>query len=316
MKRILFAILVFGSCSCMLFAEELQKNNQKEELTESLFQAIRFWSSLDDMSHEEARLSHYDRIERWRKEHKLEKDDMTKIFVKTIQDYFLEVEKKSESKKLNTWHSYALFYIRYYPLPQKEFMELIQKTFQSEPESVKRIVPGYISAYPDWVFDDKTIIEVISKSDSKTYRFSGICVDLINQILKERDETRKKKLLDKAFEWSLRDDMLDIFHNLDRTLLDHYDKDYATHPGRMLQLKKDLKRYEKAKNYDWVYRRTKYALEHFGEGDEALELLSKLDKDDKLKRRMEERIDEIKKAGKDPSSVNIKELLDELYNEK
>ena len=69
----------------------------------------------------------------------------------------------------------------------------------------------------------------------------------------------------------------------------------------MLQLKKDLKRYEKAKNYDWVYRRTKYALEHFGEGDEALELLSKLDKDDKLKRRMEERIDEMKKAGKDPS---------------
>ena len=64
-------------------------NDQMEELTESLFQAIRFWSSLDDMSHEEARLSHYDRIERWRKEHKLEKDDMTNIFVKTIQYYFL-----------------------------------------------------------------------------------------------------------------------------------------------------------------------------------------------------------------------------------
>ena len=40
--------------------------------------------------------------------------------------------------------------------------------------------------------------------------------------------------------------------------------------------------YEEAKNYDWVYRRTKYALEHFGEGDEAFEMLYKMDTDLKL----------------------------------
>ena len=295
-------------------AGTLMNNDQWEELAESLFRAIRFWSSLDDMSHEEARLSHYDRIERWRKEHKLEKDDMTKIFAKTIQDYFLEREKKSDNKKLKTWHSHALFYIKYYPLPRKEFMELVHKTVELEPEYANKIISSYISAYPDWVFDDKPIIEIIDKTDSETYRFSGACVDLINQILKERDETRKKKLLDKAFEWSLQDDMHEIFQDLDRILLDHYDKDYATNPRRKLQLEKDLKHHEETGKYNWGYLRSKYALEHFGEGDEALEMLYKLDTDDKLKLRIMKRVEELKKARKDPSSLYSKEFLDELNN--
>ena len=290
-------------------------NDQWEELAESLFQAIRFWSSLDDMSHEEARLSHYDRIERWRKEHKLENDDMTKIFAKTIQDYFLEREKKSDNKKLKTWHSHALFYIKYYPLPRKEFMELVHKTVELEPEYANKIISSYISAYPDWVFDDKPIIEIIDKTDSETYRFSGACVDLINQILKERDETRKKKLLDKAFEWSLQDDMHEIFQDLDRILLDHYDKDYATNPRRKLQLEKDLKRHEEARKYTLSYLRSKYALEHFGEGDEALEVLYKLDMDDKVKSRILEKMNEIKKAGKDPSAIISKKYLEEIYSD-
>ena len=300
-------------------------NDQMEELTESLFRAIRFWSSLDDMSYEKARLSTYDRVELWRKEHKLEKDDMTNIFAKTIQDFFLDLEKKTENKKLKTWHSYALSYINYYPLPQKEFMELIQKTFQLEPESVKKIIFGYISAYPDWVFDDKPIIEIIYKTDSKTNRLFRVCADLIDQIRKEKNVVRKKKLLDKAYEWAFQDDKLDIFCYLDRILLDHYDKDYATNPERKLQLEKDLKRYEEAQNYDWVYRRTKYALEHFGEGDEAFEMLYKMDTDPKLqdgewdrserKRRSRDHIEEMKKAGKDPRSVYSKRYLDELYND-
>ena len=315
MKRILFAILVFGSCSCMLFAEELQKNNQKKELTESLFQAIRFWSSLDDMSHEEARLSHYDRIERWRKEHKLEKDDMTKIFAKTIQDYFLEREKKSDNKKLKTWHSHALFYIKYYPLPRKEFMELVHKTVELEPEYANKIISSYISAYPDWVFDDKPIIEIINKTDSKTDRFSGVCFDLKKQILIEKDENRRKRLLLKALEWAFQDDMLELFHDLDRVLLDHCE-DYATHPSRKLQLEKDLKDHEETGKYNWGYLRSKYALEQFGEGDEALEMLYKLDTDDKLKLRIMKRVEELKKARKDPSSIYSKEFFDELNNVK
>ena len=297
-------------------AEDPQKINQNEDLPESLFGSIRFWSSLDNKSIKEPRLSTYDRIELWREEHKLEKNDMTKIFAKTIQEYFLELEKKTENKKLRTWAFYALIYLNYYPLPQKEFMELVHKVAELEPEYVQNIISSYISAYPDWVFDDKPMIEIINKTDSKTYRFSGVCFDLKKQILKERDETRKKKLLDKAFEWSLQDDMLEIFQNLDRFLLDHYDKDYAANPRRKLQLEKDLKQHEEAKKYTLSYLRSKYALEHFGEGDEALEVLYKLDMDDKIKRRILENMNEIKKAGKDPLSIYSKEFLDKLFNEK
>jgi hypothetical protein len=293
-------------------------NDQWEELAESLFQEIRFWSSHDNISKTEARLSTYDRIELWRKEHKLEKDDITKIFVKTIQDYFLEVEKKSENKKLMMWHRYAISYLGYCPPPQKQFMELVQKTAELEPDYVEMVIYGYINAYPDWIFDDKPIIEIIYKTDSTTYRLSSVCVNSINQILKEKDENRRKRLLHKALEWAFQDDKLEIFHDLDRILLDHCE-DYAAHPGRKLQLEKDLKRHEEARNYNWVYRRTKYALEHFGEGDEAFEMLYKMDTDLKLhdgeweraerEKRLKEGFEEAEKRGIDLSNV----LGPELY---
>jgi hypothetical protein len=206
---------------------------------------------------------------------------MTYLFVKTIQDYFGELEKESENKKLMMWHRYAISYLGYCPPPQKQFMELIQKTAELEPDCVELVIYGYINAYPDWIFDDKPIIEIIYKTDSTTYRLSSVCVNSINQILKEKDENRRKRLLHKALEWAFQDDKLEIFHDLDRILLDHCE-DYAAHPGRKLQLEKDLKRHEEARNYNWVYRRTKYALEHFGEGDEAFEMLYKMDTDLKL----------------------------------
>ena len=290
-------------------------NDQWEELAESLFQAIRFWSSLDDMSKSEARISRYEHLERWREEHKLEKDDMTYLFVKTIQDYFGELEKESENKKLMMWHRYAISYLGYCPPPQKQFMELIQKTAELEPDCVEWVIYGYINAYPDWIFDDKPIIEIIYKTDSTTYRLSSVCVNSINQILKEKDENRRKRLLHKALEWAFQDDKLEIFHDLDRILLDHCE-DYAAHPGRKLQLEKDLKQREEARKYILSYLRSKYALEHFGEGDEALEMLYRLDMDDKVKSRILEKMNEIKKAGKDPSAIYTKEFFDELNNVK
>ena len=90
----------------------------------------------------------------------------------------------------------------------------------------------------------------------------------------------------------------------------------TTNPRRKLQLEKDLKHYEKAKNYNWSYLRRKYALEHFGEGDEALDMLYKLDTDDKLQWHILNAMDEIKKAGKDPSAIYTKEFFDELNNVK
>lgn len=319
MKRILFAILVFGSCSCMLFAEELQKNNQKEEVIESLFQAMRFWSSLDVISDEEPRLSNYDRIELWRKEHKLEKEDMTNIFAKVIQDFLVAQEKKSGNKELAFQYIYAKLYLKYYPIPQKEYKELIQKTFKLAPNSVGTLISGYIKAYPDWIFDDKPIIEIIQKSNPSIISLVTVYCDISDQITKEKNDVRKKKLLDKTFEWALQDDKLEIFHDLDRILLDHYKKDYATQPGRKLQLEKDLKRYEEAMIYDWVYRRTKYALEHFDKGDEAFEMLYKMDTDPKLRdgewersereRLWKEGIEEAKKMGIDVSTSSFSETV-------
>ncbi len=292
-----------------------RNNDQWEELAESLMRELRFWSSHDDRRESETRISTDEFLERWRTEKKLEKDDMTYLFVKTIQDYFGELEKESDNKKLMMWHRYAVSGLQYYPPPQKQFMELVQKTAELEPDYVEMVIYGYINAYPDWIFDDKPILEIINKTDSTTYRLSGVCFDLKKQILKEKDENRRKRLLHKALEWAFQDDKLEIFHDLDRILLDHCE-DYAAHPGRKLQLEKDLKQHEEARKYTLSYLRSKYALEHFGEGDEALEVLYKLDMDDKVKSRILEKMNEIKKAGKDPSAIYTKEFFDELNNVK
>lgn len=294
-------------------AGTLMNNDQWEELAESLMRELRFWSSHDDRRKSETRISTDEFLERWRTEKELKKDDMTYLFVKTIQDYFGELEKKSENKKLKMWHRYAISGLRYYPPPQKQFMELIQKAAELEPDCVELFIYQYIMAYPDWVFDDKPIIEIIYQTNTKTNRLTDVRVNLINQIRKEGDENRRKRLLHKALEWAFQDDMLEIFHDLDRMLLDHCE-DYATHPGRKLQLEKDLKHHEENGKYNWGYLRSKYALEHFGEGDEALEMLYRLDMDGKLKLRIMERVEELKKARKDPSSLYSKEFLDELNN--
>ena len=183
-----------------------------------------------------------------------------------------------------------------------------------------------MKAYPDWIFDDKQIIETIQKAGLKTVNVHLLYRNIKIQVRTETDNARKKKLLDKAYEWAFQDDKLEIFHYLDRVLLDHYEKDYATHPGRNLQLEKDLKRHEKAKRYNWVYRRTKYALEHFGEGDEAFKMLYEMDTDTRLhdgewersedKRLLRESVEKMKTGGKDPSSIYSKEFLDKLFNEK
>ena len=81
-------------------------------------------------------------------------------------------------------------------------------------------------------------------------------------------------------------------------------------------MEKDLKQREEARKYTLSYLRSKYALEHFGEGDEALEVLYKLDMDDKVKSRILEKMNEIKKAGKDQSAIYTKEFFDELNNVK
>ncbi|MBR4767805.1 MAG: hypothetical protein IK088_02395 [Lachnospiraceae bacterium] len=292
----------------------VMKERTPEELTESLFQAIDSWSrQIDNRTPAEIF------IEGLRKAYGLEISDMTDLFVKVIQDHLSGAETKSEDRSREGRHYSAIYFLQYYPLPQEQFLELIRKSTELKPESADRLIRVYTEVYPDWVFDDKTIFELASKSDMKEFGFFEAYADLKRQIREEKDEARRKKLLDKAFEWVFLDDMLTVFHYLDRLLLDFRRQEYAELPARKMQLEKDLKRHEEAEVYDRVYRRTKYALEHFGEGDEAFEMLYKMDTDPKLwdgewerserEKRLKEGFEEAEKRGIDLSTV----LGPELY---
>ena len=247
----------------------VMKKISPEKQAELVFGEIDSWSHIDCIVIEDGEKlpTTEDSLEKLRKEFGLEKSDMTDTFVKAIRDYLSVIETNSENSTLRGWHFYAMYHIQYYPLPQQEFLELIRKTVELEPESADRLIHSYTKAYPDWVFDDKTIFELASKSGMKEFGFFEAYADLKRQIREEKDEARRKKLLDKAFEWVFQDDMLTVFHYLDRLLLDCRRQEYAELPARKKQLEKDLKRHEEAEVYDRVYRRTKYALEHFGEGD-------------------------------------------------
>lgn len=323
MKKKLRIMLLLGSCFCMLLAEDLRQTNHKEDLTESLFREIEIWRTTDNIVEVDGKepLDIDARIELWRKGHGLEKDDVANILFKSIQDHLSAIETKSEIKTPKDWlPTYVSLLLQYYPVPQKLFLELIQKTVELDPMCADWLISSYTKAYPDWIFDAKIILDLISKSSKEIFNLDNACFNLIRQVQNEKDETRKKKLLDKAREWAFQDDRLNNFHEIDRLLLDHDTREYAVNPARKLQLEKNLEMYEKEKYYGWEYRRTKYALEHFGEGDEAFEMLYKMDTDHKLQngewelserdKRLKEGFEEAEKRGIDLSTV----LGPKLYN--
>jgi len=338
----LFVCVLGGVCSCSQEEDasssrsaqsaarpDLNDPEQRAELVEDLSECFRFWESIDDIEIDEngkiLTPTLAESLEEWRQAAGLTKEDMTDIFARIIREHLAELETAPDSDRIPDMYFRAQWYLKNYPLPQEEFMALVRKTVDLDPDHGGDLAYSYIKTYPDWIFDDGTFVEIAERVHSSMMSISSLLEDMFNQIGKETDEARKKKLLDKAFEWALRDDNLENFVFLDRLLLDHDKKRYATHPGRKLQLEKDLKCHEEAKRYDWVYRRTKYALEHFGEGDEAFEMLYKMDTDLKLrdgeweraerKRREREHMEEMKKAGKAPRSVYSKEYLEEIYRD-
>ncbi len=308
---------------------DLNDPEQRAELIENLSMCFRFWGSRDNIQLDEngKRLTPTpgESLEKWRQAKGLTKEDMADFFARIIRERLAELETAPDSGKFPALYLHAQWYLKNFPLPQEEFMALVRKAVDLDPDHAADIAYSYIETYPDWIFDDGTFVEIAERVHSSQMDVRTLLFNMYNQIGRETDEDRKKKLLDKAFEWALRDDNLKDFHFLDRLLLDHDKKRYATHPGRKIQLEKELKPYEEAEQYDWVYRRTKYALEHFGEGDEAFEMLYKMDTDPKLqdgewdraerKRRSREHIEEMKKAGKNPRSVYSKEYLEDLYRD-
>ena len=299
---------------------DLNDPEQRAELIRNLSECFRFWESRDVIEYDEngKRLTPTagESLEEWRQTYGLTKEDMTDIFAGIIRERLAGLETDSDTGPV-PWMAAMYFRaqrcLKNYPLPQEEFMALVRKTVDLDPENAGYLVRSYIGTYPDWIFDDGTFVEIAERIHSDAMDVDTLLFDMYNQVGKETDEARKKKLVDKAFAWALRDDNLKNFHYLDRLLLDHDKKRYATHPGRKIQLEKELKRYEEDKCYDWVYRRTKYALEHFGEGDEAFEMLYKMDTDPKLRdgeweraereKRLIEGFEEAEKRGIDLSGV-------------
>ena len=256
-------------------------------------------------------------LDAWRTRKGLTEEDMADIFVLMIREHLSNLEKDparfaahvrrpwrrprtDDDPDQKTDPDGTVYYSRvgyvyailclslYYPphtLPQEEYMALVQRTSNMDPDkyNTAQLIRGYIAAYPDCVFDEQPVLGMSEKAgQTHIINHKTILFDLCNQIEKEKDEGRKKKLLAKAFESVFQDDNLAIFRHLDRALLDHYDRSYATMPERKVQLEKAFAREEEKllKNRQKTnerYRRAKYALEHFGEGERALKILRELD---------------------------------------
>ena len=255
-------------------------------------------------------------LEAWRTKKGLTREDMADIFVLMIREHLSNLEKdparfatlvyppwkrKDDSPDQKTdpdgtvyysraGYVNAILYLIYYPphtLPQEEYMALVQRAIDLDPDledkyNTGRLIHGYIAAYPDCVFDERPILEMSEKAGQTSIGHRTILFDLCKQIEKEKDEARKAKLLAKAFESVFQDDNLAVFSHLDRALLDHYDRSYATMPERKVQLEKafareEEKRLEYGQKTNKRYRRAKYALEHFGEGGRAMKILRDLD---------------------------------------
>ena len=326
----LFCLALGGVCSCSQEEDasssrsaqsaarpDLNDPEQRAELVEDLSECFRFWESIDDIEIDEngkiLTPTLAESLEEWRQAAGLTKEDMTDIFARIIREHLAELETAPDSDRIPDMYFRAQWYLKNYPLPQEEFMALVRKTVDLDPDHGGDLAYSYIKTYPDWIFDDGTFVEIAERIHSSAMNVDTLLINMYNQVVKETDEARKKTLVDKAFEWALRDDNLKNFYSLDRLLLDHDKKRYAAHPGRKLQLEKSLEMYEKKKYYGWEYRRTKYALEHFGEGDEAFEMLYKMDMDPKLRdgeweraerdKRLVEGFEEAEKMGIDLSEV-------------
>lgn len=283
MKHVFFGLLICGSFSLALPAQEPRTPEQTRELIHDLFGEVRFRESNDVIRPNQKRISIEEFLENWRTGHNLEKKDMCELFIHIIQEQLSKLEENSDENPSTEGYIGALRYIKYYPPSQDQFLKLVQKTVALDPETAEIIIFGYIEKNPDWFLNDEPIVEMIRKTQSKTRDIRTAHTNLRNQLKKETDEARKKKILDTLVKWAFQDENLFTFSEMDRFLLDTCEKEYASLPARKAQLKKVLDDHEKREYYDWVYRRTKYALEHFGEGGESLKMLYRMDTDQELR---------------------------------
>ncbi len=298
----LFCLALGGVCSCSqedaasssapvqsAARPDLNDPEQRARLIENLFQCLRIWESNDVIEIDENGKSltptPAESLEKWRQAKGLTKEDMTDIFARIIREHLAEQETSPDSSKtLEMYNRYirAHRYLASYPPPREELMALMRKTVDLDLGHAEVIFRSYIRTNPDWLFGDGAFEIIAERVHLNAEDIQSLLINMCEQIDRETDEVRKKKLLDKVFESVFQDDNLEIFRYLDRTLLDHYDRSYATMPERKVRLEKAFAGEEEnllkiGKETSESYRRAKYALEHFGEGERALKILCELD---------------------------------------
>jgi len=135
----------------------VMKELTPEELEKRLFRNLHSWRSNDYiiLYEGEEYPTDEDQLECLRKNYGLEKSDMTDLFVKAIRDYLSELETKSENQMLQERFVEAIYDLEYYPPHQQQFLDLIRRTSELEPESdlkhilVDKLVTAYKKTYPD-----------------------------------------------------------------------------------------------------------------------------------------------------------------------
>ena len=167
----------------------------------------------------------------------------------------------------------ALACIRYYPMDEKSTKDLLKEVISKSPDDTSCAITNYMSLYPDCIFDDEYIKQAIANPETNFWLRFNICQSVMKQYKDEKNQERKKRLLDKAFGWAFLDANLEVFQSLDRFLLDNK-AGYADLPERKKQLEKDfaLIKSKKLDNTSWYYRRTEAALKYFGQGPKAQEM--------------------------------------------
>ena len=253
-------------------------DDAKNDLDVSLFPLFHRYEHPDGATNAVLVIPDLKEIESWRRKNHFEKAVMTELFTEIIREH-VSVRRDRYNSYAPEGYECAVFGIRGYPPSEEEFLRLLRDCADARALKLQVVFDSFFHVYPDWFLHDGDVRAVAMKTRHDEFQPEQYLFDdLKKQFESETDAVRREKILDWIRQRTLADDgLFEDFCELDRFLLDHCGEEYAASPERKRRLKRDLERYEDMGRRNWMYRRTKYALEHFGEGEDARKTLRDLD---------------------------------------
>ncbi|MBQ3935185.1 MAG: hypothetical protein II715_05135, partial [Clostridia bacterium] len=276
-------------------------DDAKNDLDVSLFPLFHRYEHPDGATNAVLVIPDLKEIESWRRKNHFEKDVMTELFTEIIREH-VSVRRDRYNSYAPEGYECAVFGIRGYPPSEEEFLRLLRDCADARALKLQVVFDSFFHVYPDWFLHDGDVRAVAMKTRQDEFQPEQYLFDdLKKQFGTETDAVRREKILDWIRQRTLADDgLFEDFCELDRFLLDHCGEEYAASPERKRRLKRDLERYEDMGRRNWMYRRTKYALEHFGEGEDARKTLRDLDTNPAYRTRAYDVALEEKEGGKQP----------------